>query len=340
MPTKEVAKDEASTKRYLIEPFLDKIFGISTRDPGQVELEVSTGGDLPRKADFVLKREEAYWCVVEVKKLADEQLKRHWDQLNRYAREGSTFIDVQFFVLTNGRTWHWYQRRGNKMIFEEPFLDHDTTLTTETACRWYRAVRTSSGTDELVRAARGLHYSATVRSWLKTLMDPDDLTLMRILKDEAFQSLWGDDKRKTDRKLRERSDILRDVWSDAIRGIFVDGRSLPPEGQNAWQLSTQSGWNTCRTQEDLFVAAIRALAARYPTGAAEWYQLVAKENTWVFENDNPPAISSLKTRDLGDGYSANVASMGKEYKEERLQYLVEHISAITGKDLHLDIRWK
>ena len=340
LPTAEQAKDESNTKRFLIEPFLDKILGISTQDPSQVESEVSTGGDLPRKADFALKREGAYWCAVEAKKLADKQLGRYWDQLNRYARLGSTFQDVHFFVLTNGRIWLWYQRRGHDEISKEPFLNHDATLTTEEACQWYSIVRNSNDVEDLIHAARKLHYADTVRSWLKSLMDPSNLTLESLLKDRAFSSLWNENQRKTNLQIQERSGILRDVWPDAIAGIFIDSRSLPPEDVNAWQLSTKSGWNTCKSQEDLFVAVIRALAARYPTGAADWYQLIAKEIKWIFSNDDRPSIDSLKARDLDDGYSANVASMGKEKKEERLQYLVDDIRNRADQDLHLDISWK
>ena len=345
-PRHPKAKNEASTKRYLIEPFLLKVLGLDTRRPDHVDMEVNIEGHRGGAADFVLLHDGRYWCVVETKKLGSLQggvRTDLWNQLSHYANS-ATFREVNYFVLTDGRWWVWYKREPNEYLPKVPFLEHDVSSPSSEVLTWCQAANEMASVDDLASAASRVRFTSALRQWLNGLKTPTDQTLERILGNEVFADLRGKGKRNLVKARNE----LRSVWDSTFEDV-LGGSGFPPSPPPpppspsvrgfAWRLGKTASWNVCKTGNELMVAVIKALADRSPTGAAEWFQTLATTRPkWICRNDVSPPFNSWAGRDLGEGYSVHV-SLSNHVKDERLLLLAEDITARTGADPELEMQW-
>ena len=339
-PRHKQATNEASTKRYLIEPFLLRVLEIDTRRPDHALMEVKAEGYKGGAADFVLLLNGSYWCVVEANKLgALAQGSRDilWEQLSHYANS-ATFREVNYFVLTDGRRWVWYKREPNNYLPETPFLEHDVTSPSSEVLTWCRAVKDLASVDDLASAATRVRFTSALQQWLNGLKNPTDLTLESILGDEIFANLRGKGKRNLVRARNE----LRSVWDSTFKDFLGKTDSPPPLREisgYAWRLGRDSDWNSCETGVELMVAVVQALANRNPDGAAVWYSAVTDRwPNWFKRPDAPPPYRSWDGKDLEGGYTVRV-SLNNEVKDRRLRSLAEDIRARTGLDPELEMQW-
>ena len=105
-----------------------------------------------------------------------------------------------------------------------------------------------------------------------------------------------------------------------------------------WRLGANSTWNISPTGATLMVAVTKALAAKSPDGAAEWYRSLAmKQPTWIMEAGALP--QGWTGRDLGEGYVVHVG-LSNKVKHQHLRYFAEDIRTRTGIDPQLEIRWQ
>ena len=347
-PRHKQATNEASTKRYLIEPFLLKVLGIDTRRPDHALMEVPAEGYRGGAADFVLLLDGSYWCVVEAKRLgAITQGARDalWKQLSHYANS-ATFREVNYFVLTDGRRWVWYRREPNKYLPETPFLEHEVTSPSSEAFTWCQAVKDLGSVDDLASAANEVRYTSASRKWLSGLKTPTDQTLESILGNEVFADLRGKGKRD----LARARDALRSVWDAAFKEfVSVMHQSPPdpepdvglpsPEDRPAWRLGSNESWNSCESGADLMVAVIQALARRFTAGETEWYQLLAARwPKWIIGEGAEAPFKSWAGRNIDAGYSIQTGLSSTE-KDQRLRALAADLGNRTGVDPQLEVYW-
>ena len=364
-PSKNVSGED-NTLLSLIEPFLEDVWGIRTRDTTQAEKQVTcTGYKGPVKADLALKLDGQYWCVIEAKKLGAplSYWKKGWKQLDFYAKNDPFRATASHFALTDGKIWKWYKRKPpTQLLPDEPFLVYDVSTPSVDMLIWCLAVMNSPGNvEELENAEKAVLAASAFESWLNKLVSPSENSIKNILDDEAFSALKGRGKWKV-----QAANVLRSVWSIAIEQFTAQNRAaasaqsytpggepeaekgsvnlIPPEWTSRtckWRLGKDSGWNICKNAEVLMESVIRALATKHPSGAVVGYGVLADvKPTRIVKTETCQPKKGWNLKDLGGGYAVNVGSIGNPKKEEYLLSLAENIQIRTGTNPHLQIGWK
>ena len=130
---------EATTKNFLIAPYLHEILGYNPFNPDhcvpEYSADIKGAGD---KVDYALLHNGQPIIIVEAKSIGTIQTNHATPgQLNGY------FVgcDAKFAALTDGLTWNWYRARPNHYQLEDaPFLSHDVRSPSPTEVDWLLSI--------------------------------------------------------------------------------------------------------------------------------------------------------------------------------------------------------
>lgn len=118
---KNFAKKEASTRSYLVDPFIEEALGFKVNVPQDVEPEFTA--DLIKNSesvDYAIKLNGNPIVLVEVKQARKGLSGAHTAKLQRYF---STKLDIRFGILTNGLEYQFYADLERPNVMDDnPFL--------------------------------------------------------------------------------------------------------------------------------------------------------------------------------------------------------------------------
>ncbi|ACN52981.1 type I restriction endonuclease [Borreliella valaisiana] len=121
---KDSITNEAETKQFFINPFLDAM-GYCHTDPSFVRVEVATGfvKKDETKADYVLCAKDKKPTILLEAKRYKENLENHFDQLLKYFYNLRSKYKIAFAILTNGIEYRFYTDLDkDNLLDKEPFL--------------------------------------------------------------------------------------------------------------------------------------------------------------------------------------------------------------------------
>ncbi len=376
----DAKNNEYSTRTYLIQPFLARFIGADAQDSRQVVHEFK----IPRRggvifADYVLKRDDNAWCVIEAKVLGSDQVTKQvhadptsqgWGQLFDYANS-TDLGGAAYFVLTDGRWWHWFASK-DKHLSKEPFLSHDASAPpTAAALNWYSTILDDGSLEDLEGAVIEATFADTARSWLRALGSGDDDFLNNLLElKSAFAGLWGYkggvvNHRGTALK------HLKAVWP-AVYGGFVrhiqDSADPEPGGSKSEELgrSTLDTGKAAPGQEIPASESYGKQACRWRIGKGSDWQ-IAKNGKILFtdvlqrlEDEFPgspnawyeavwsrqPKWAGRSTHAAKMNYNEDLENGYSCYlpgsnpvKDSRLNDFIKLFAEVTGQTLHLELDW-
>ena len=178
--TKDKCTNEASTKLFLINPFL-RLMGYDTTDPDDVwpEFTADVGIKQGEKVDYAILQKGDPVILIEAKQCGNDLSGDH-GQLLRYFH-GTT---AKFGILTNGIVYKFYTdlEQPNRMD-TKPFLELDLLNIKETIVpEIKRFCKSNFNADEIFSSASELKYSNEIKAYFAAqLKEPDDDFIKYIL---------------------------------------------------------------------------------------------------------------------------------------------------------------
>lgn len=219
---KRHAKNEATTRAFLIEPFI-RALGYDPQNPNDVEPEFSAGLVANnKKVDYALIKDGKPIIFIEVKSATTDLSHKHTEQLQIYFMAK---LAVRLGILTNGKEYRFYSDLNNQNLMDnEPFLVVNMLKLDEANAANLSVFRNSSF--DLARAkshALGLKYKLTLRSVLeKEFRSPSD-ELIKLFIKRIRPELKQVGKKVTS----EMKPIIEEVWREFAHGA-KDNRPPPP----------------------------------------------------------------------------------------------------------------
>ena len=201
---------EATTKSYLIVPYLDEILGYNPHNPDhcvpEYSADIKGAGD---KVDYALLHNGQPIIIVEAKSIGTIQTNHATPgQLNGY------FVgcDARFAALTDGLTWNWYRARPNNYQLEDaPFLSHDVRSPSPIELHWLLSIVNQANFDpnQAEREALAVKLKATFLHWLhKTRENPSDGFLRFLTKETQSEDT--------------EIELVRPIFVNAFNTLFLD----------------------------------------------------------------------------------------------------------------------
>ena len=274
---------EATTKSYLIVPYLGEILGYNPDNPDhcvpEYSADIKGAGD---KVDYALLHNGQAIVIVEAKSIGTIQTNHATPgQLNGY------FVgcDAKFAALTDGLTWNWYRARPNHYQLEDaPFLSHDVRSPSPVELHWLLSIVNQANFDpnQADREALAVKLKAAFLHWLhKTRENPSDEFLTFLTKEtqsedteieivktifvNAFNTLFLDKPPIT----KPRPISHTDPQSPTL--VLEDGTELhSSQWQRAWRPAGEP-WRVCKFARTVYLEVCQHLANLDKRGAQAFY---------------------------------------------------------------------
>ena len=345
---------EATTKSYLIVPYLDEILAYNPHNPDhcvpEYSADIKGAGD---KVDYALLHDGQPIIIVEAKSIGTIQTNHATPgQLNGY------FVgcDARFAALTDGLIWNWYRAKSDHFELEEsPFLSHDVRSPSPVEIHWLRNIVNQPDFD--IDRAHGqagfVKMKNAIQTWLRhTRKNPSDKFLTFLIEDTQSEKIDFELVRpifvNAFASLDGQEEIVLpplDPVSSTVR--LEDGTELHySESQRAWRLAGE----TLRIETsptELYRAVLRYLATLDPNGPEHFYDTVTlpsgrrmfltkDEAEQVDQQRNYRLYSPLPNTDRWIAIGCGT----KDFRR-RIQHVCQHIATVTqqpyefGKDLQV-----
>ena len=189
---KQFAKTEASTRNYLIDPFI-RALGYDPNEPNDVEPEFTADFVASnRKVDYALKIEGKPIVFVEFKTATKNLSFEHTVQLQHYF---STKLDVRFGIVTNGLEYRFFADIDNPNVMDdEPFLIVDLLNANDELLRELTAFSKSEfAIERTLLKARQLKYGSIIRQRIKSEIEQPSRDLVKILARNLYSGSFSSD---------------------------------------------------------------------------------------------------------------------------------------------------
>ena len=274
---------EATTKSYLIVPYLDEILGYNPHNPDhcvpEYPADIKGAGD---KVDYALLHNGKPIIIVEAKSISTIKTNHATPgQLNGY------FVgcDAKFAALTDGLIWNWYRARPNHYQLEDaPFLSHDVLSPSPIELHWLLSIVNQANFDpnQADREALAVKLKATFLHWLhKTRETPSD----------EFLTFLTKETKSEDTEI----ELVRPIFVNAFNTLFLDKPPIieprpishtDPESptlvledgtelqssqwQRAWRPAGEP-WRVCNFTRTVYLEVCQYLANLDKRGAQTFY---------------------------------------------------------------------
>ena len=345
---------EATTKNFLIAPYLHEILGYNPFNPDhcvpEYSADIKGAGD---KVDYALLHNGQPIIIVEAKSIGTIQTNHATPgQLNGY------FVgcEAQFAALTDGLIWNWYRARPNHYELEDaPFLSHDVRTPSPVEVHWLRNIVNQPDFD-LDRAhgqAGFVKMKNAFQTWLRhTRKNPSDKFLTFLIEDtqsdkidfelvrpifvNAFASLDGQEEI-----------VLPPLDPVSPTAQLEDGTELHySESQRAWRLAGET-LRIERSPTELYRAVLRYLATLDPNGPDHFYDTATLPSglPMFLTKDKAEQVDQQRKYRLYSPLPNTdrwiVIGCGTKDFRRRIRHVCEHIATVTqqpyefGKDLQV-----
>ena len=274
---------EATTKNFLIAPYLHETLGYNPFNPDhcvpEYSADIKGAGD---KVDYALLHNGKPIIIVEAKSIGTIQTNQATPgQLNGY------FVgcEAQFAALTDGLIWNWYRARPNHYELEDaPFLSHDVRSPSPIELHWLLSIVNQANFDpnQADRQALAVKLKATFLHWLhETRENPSDGFLRFLTKETQSEDT--------------EIELVRPIFVNALNTLFLDkppiieprpishtdpqsptlvledGRELHnSQWQRAWRPAGEP-WRVCKFVRTVYLEVCRHLANLDKRGAEAFY---------------------------------------------------------------------
>lgn len=206
---KRYAKSEASTRSFLIDPFL-RALGYDPSDPNDVEPEftadfVAKG----KKVDYALKKGGRPIIFVEFKSATKNLSFEHTIQLQHYF---STKLDVRFGIVTNGLEYRLFADIDNPNVMDdEPFLTVDM-LNLDDRLLTELATFSKSGFEfyQALSKARQLKFGSVIRQRIETEMNQPSRDIIKYFATGFYLGSFNNSVQQ------EFSPIIKHAWDELV----------------------------------------------------------------------------------------------------------------------------
>lgn len=186
------ATNEASTRNYLIDPFI-RALGFDPNNPNDVEPEFTADFVTSnRKVDYALKKDGKPIIFVEFKAATRNLSFEHTVQLQHYF---STKLDVRFGIVTNGLEYRLFSDIDNPNVMDdEPFLivdlydENDETLKELTAFS-----KSEFAIEKTLFRARQLKYGSIIRQRIESEIEQPSRELVKYLARNLYFGSFSSD---------------------------------------------------------------------------------------------------------------------------------------------------
>ena len=274
---------EATTKNFLIAPYLHEILGYNPFNPDhcvpEYSADIKGAGD---KVDYALLHNGQPIIIVEAKSIGTIQTNHATPgQLNGY------FVgcDAKFAALTDGLTWNWYRARPNHYQLEDaPFLSHDVRSPSPTEVDWLLSIVNQDNFDlnKASREATTVKLKGSFLRWLhKTRDNPSDEFLTFLTKEtqsedteneivktifvNAFNTLFFD------KPPLPKCEPIKPTDPRSPTLVLEDGKELHHSGwERAWRPAGEP-WRVCNFARTVYVGVCQHLADLDKRGADAFY---------------------------------------------------------------------
>lgn len=182
---RQFATDEASTRSYLIDPFL-RVLGYDPNNPNDVKPEFTAAFVAKnRKVDYALKKDGHPIILVESKPAKTNLSYEHTIQLQHYF---STKLNVHFGIVTNGLEYRFYTDIDNQNVMDdEPFLTVDIRdLDDGVIHELFSFSKSGFNFHKAVAKARELKYAAKIRNRIESEIEEPSRELIRYLARDLY----------------------------------------------------------------------------------------------------------------------------------------------------------
>ena len=273
---REKAVDEASTKLYLIQPFLTLL--------GYEGLDVEPERPIPvvnGKVDYALKLSEEPVIIVEAKAYGSSLGHVERNQLKKYFPH----IVARYGLLTDGVECIWYRKRdGGDVSEDDPFLIHDLCNPTLLEAEWLAAVSHANfDASSLRQLATTMRVESRLHAWvakvffqdgatgadLAPLNDvvapvPVDQNLLRRAAKRAMKRILDEQKSRGPQPPRLQAE-LKYCDREDDRLDLEDGRFLDPKKlARAWRVN-EGKWKEERNAATVTIKVISWLLRQTPS---------------------------------------------------------------------------
>ena len=272
---------EATTKNFLIAPYIHEILGYNPFNPDhcipEYSADIKGAGD---KVDYALLHNGKPIIIVEAKSIGTIQPDHATPgQLNGY------FVgcEAQFAALTDGLIWNWYRAKSNHFELERaPFLSHDVRSPSPDEIHWLRKIVNQPDFD--IDRAHGqagfVKMKNAFQTWLRhTRKNPSDKFLTFLIEDTQSDAIDFELVRPIFVNAFASLDGQEEVVLPSLNPVsptvrLEDGTELHySESQRAWRLAGE----TLRIETsptELYRAVLRYLATLDPNGPEHFYDTV------------------------------------------------------------------
>jgi len=215
------AKKEASTKSYLIDPFIN-ILGYKRINPEDVEPEFAAdtyGTKTP--VDYALKKEGEYIIFVECKPAKTVLSRENTSQLQHYF---STKLDVRFGILTNGLEYRFYSDLEKPNVMDDdPFLTLDIFNLDEKLCvALQQFTKEQFEVNNCIATARRLKYRRKIIAVLTKTFDPLSEEIVKLVVKQVYSGSFT-------KAIREQfTPLVQEAWSEFLISKDVETDNGPP----------------------------------------------------------------------------------------------------------------
>ncbi|MDE2856746.1 MAG: type I restriction enzyme HsdR N-terminal domain-containing protein [Chloroflexota bacterium] len=215
------AKNEASTRNYLIDPFI-RALGYDPNEPNEVEPEFTADFVVGnRKVDYALKKEGRPIIFVEFKPATKHLSYKHTVQLQYYF---STKLDVRFGIVTNGLEYRFFADIDNPNVMDdESFLTVDMLNWDERLIQEI-ATFSKSGFDSerALSAARQLKYGGEIRQRIESEFEQPSRDLIKHFAKDLYTGSFSN------AVVKEFTPIIKRAWQQIVRDKDTESSDTTP----------------------------------------------------------------------------------------------------------------
>lgn len=338
---------EATTKNFLIAPYINEILGYNPFNPDhcvpEYSADIKGAGD---KVDYALLHNGQPIIIVEAKSIGTIQTNHATPgQLNGY------FVgcDAKFAALTDGLTWNWYRARPNHYQLEDaPFLSHDVLSPSPIELHWLLSIVNQANFDpnQADREALAVKLKATFLHWLhKTRESPSDEFLTFLTKETqseyteielvrpifvgAFGSLFLDEPPPQNTSIDPQSPTL----------VLEDGKKLHRSGwYRAWRPAGEN-WIVEDSGKAVYRAVLRHLSTTHVQGPDHFYSTakLGSGNPFFLTKEQVDELEKGKNYKRHEQFDSThdrwlMVSLSIENCLRRIKQACKYVATPTGQD--------
>ena len=349
---------EATTKNFLIAPYIDVILGYNPFNPDhcvpEYSADIKGAGD---KVDYALLHNGKPIIIVEAKSIGTIKTNHATPgQLNGY------FVgcEAQFAALTDGLIWNWYRARPHHYQLEDaPFLSHDVRSPSTIEIHWLLSIlnQTDINPNQAHLEAMAVKMKAAFLDWLhRTRENPSDQFLKFLIKETqsedteieivrsifvgAFGSLFLDEPPPQNTSIDPRSPAQNtsiDPRSPTL--VLDDGKELHRSGwYRAWR-PAGGNWIVEASGKDVYRAVLRHLSTTHVHGPDHFFSTakLGRGNPFFLTKEQVDELEKGKRYKRHEQFDRThdrwlMVSLSIENCLRRIKQACKYVATPTGQD--------